>query len=344
MDHIRRDVQPRFRRQEQHTPPIALQHPRHIGARQADARHHIELEKPHPLGVGDGEEILRAIDADIVDENGARGFGLHQRVATGSGREVSGDPAQLCVRYARPHTGDGPIDVSLRKPVDDDSRATLRKTTGDGKADTACRAGDDRSHARKFDLHSTFPRCPRSWRELLSSDGHLSTEMSRHSRELCVEQRMKIFTGGLLRGLESSELYYPRQELAMFVFGDPAQTLYPSKARHDQTAVTTQLGMFSNCGRSSGFAHLRRRLVNISSTGSMPSGLSRLPSVTKIIPGKPSRLLVNTLAPHCGQKFRSRLWLAADERKVILGYAEERGRFTTQRLLAVKAVTDGNEG
>src|SRR5262249_11809874 len=68
----------------------------------------------------------------------------------------------------------------------------------------------------------------------------------------------------------------------------------------------TQLGMFSNCGRSSGFAHLRRRLVNISSTGSMPSGLSRLTSVTKIIPGKPSRLVVNTRAPHLGQKFRSR--------------------------------------
>src|SRR5215475_334351 len=68
----------------------------------------------------------------------------------------------------------------------------------------------------------------------------------------------------------------------------------------------TQLGMFSNCGRLSGFAHLRRRLVNISSTGSMPSGLSRLPSVTKIIAGKLSRLLVNTLAPHLGQKFRSR--------------------------------------
>src|SRR5262249_57517805 len=92
------------------------------------------------------------------DENCARGFGVHQRVATVSGREVSGDPAQLCVRYARPHTGDGPIDVSLRKPVDDDSRATLREATGDGKADTARRAGDDRSHARKVDLHSTFPR------------------------------------------------------------------------------------------------------------------------------------------------------------------------------------------
>src|SRR6516225_11946110 len=67
-----------------------------------------------------------------------------------------------------------------------------------------------------------------------------------------------------------------------------------------------QLGMFSNCGRSSGFAHSRRRLVNISSTGTMPSGLSRLPRVTKTIPGKLSRLLVNTLAPQLGQKFRSR--------------------------------------
>ena len=29
---------------------------------------------------------------------------------------------------------------------------------------------------------------------------------------------------------------------------------------------------------------------------------------------------------------------------VILGHAQERNRFTTGRLLAVKAVTDGNEG
>src|SRR6516162_1942895 len=36
------------------------------------------------------------------------------------------------------------------------------------------------------------------------------------------------------------------------------------------------------------------------------SRLSRLPSMTKIVPGKASGLLVNTLAPHCGQKLRSR--------------------------------------
>jgi len=39
-----------------------------------------------------------------------------------------------------------------------------------------------------------------------------------------------------------------------------------------------------------------------------------------------------------------RLRLAADQRKVILGHAEERGRFTAGRLLAVEAVTDGDEG
>src|SRR5262245_2833581 len=39
-----------------------------------------------------------------------------------------------------------------------------------------------------------------------------------------------------------------------------------------------------------------------------------------------------------------RLRLAADQRKIILGYAEERGRFAAGRLLAVKAVTDGDEG
>src|SRR5499427_8359735 len=39
-----------------------------------------------------------------------------------------------------------------------------------------------------------------------------------------------------------------------------------------------------------------------------------------------------------------RLRLAADQCKVILGHAEERGRFTAGRLLAVKTVTDGDKG
>jgi hypothetical protein len=34
----------------------------------------------------------------------------------------------------------------------------------------------------------------------------------------------------------------------------------------------------------------------------------------------------------------------ADQRKVILGHAEERGSFGAGRLLVVKAVTDGDEG
>ena len=87
----------------------------------------------------------------------------------------------------------------------------------------------------------------------------------------------------------------------------------------------------------------------------MPSGLSRLPIVTKIIPGKLSRLLVKTLAPQFGQKFRSsplpelgnvvkRFRLAADQREIILGHAEERSRFAAGRLFAVQAMTDGNEG
>src|SRR5262245_21021656 len=39
-----------------------------------------------------------------------------------------------------------------------------------------------------------------------------------------------------------------------------------------------------------------------------------------------------------------RLRLAADQHKIILGHAEERGRLTAGRLLAVKAVTYGDEG
>ena len=45
--------------------------------------------------------------------------------------------------------------------------------------------------------------------------------------------------------------------------------------------------------------------MNISTSGLNNSGRSRLPRVTKTIPGKLSRLLVNSRAPHIGQKFRS---------------------------------------
>jgi hypothetical protein len=39
-----------------------------------------------------------------------------------------------------------------------------------------------------------------------------------------------------------------------------------------------------------------------------------------------------------------RLWLAANQREIVLGHPEEGGRFTAGRLLAVEAVTDSDEG
>src|SRR5262245_10554634 len=75
---------------------------------------------------------------------------------------------------------------------------------------------------------------------------------------------------------------------------------------HSSCHLTThQWGMVENCGTSSGFSHFSRRLVNISSIGLTSSGRSKLPRVTKIVPGKLSRLLVNTRAPQSGQKLRS---------------------------------------
>src|SRR5215471_14108435 len=106
---------------------------------------------------------------------------------------------------------------------------------------------------------------------------------------------------------------------------------------------------------SRGFAQARRRLVNISTAGSMPFGLSRVPIVTKTMPGKLSRLLVNILAPQIGAKVSveplarlgnvvKRLRFAADQREVTCRHAKEGGRLSTGRLLAVQAVTDGDEG
>src|SRR5262249_54724830 len=88
-------------------------------------------------------------------------------------------------------------------------------------------------------------------------------------------------------------------------FRDVPRGDIPSADAGELAETTHQAGMLENCGTSSGFSHFSRRLVNISSIGATNSGRSRLPSVTKIVPGKLARLLVNTRAPQSGQKLRS---------------------------------------
>jgi hypothetical protein len=78
----------------------------------------------------------------------------------------------------------------------------------------------------------------------------------------------------------------------------------PKSAGRSVLKCSLQCGISSNCGRSSGLFHFKRRVVNISAFGAIKSGRSRLPSWTNTVFGKPSRFEVKILAPQSGQKFR----------------------------------------
>jgi len=77
--------------------------------------------------------------------------------------------------------------------------------------------------------------------------------------------------------------------------------LYPAVEAEGEQMPVRQPGMFSNWGSGSGATHFSRRLVNISTKGSIPSALSKLPSWTNVRPGKLSSLVEKTLEPHAGQ-------------------------------------------
>ena len=132
-----------------------------------------------------------------------------------------------------------------------------------------------------------------------------------------------------------------------------------SGVRHRESSavvsqLSAQLGMLGNCGTSSGFIHLRRRFVNISNLGSMPSDRSRLPIITKTMPGKLSRSLVKSRAPVrteiLGKAFPGfrhvveRLRLAASQREIALRDAKKGGHRAAGGLLAVLAIAVNDEG
>ena len=81
---------------------------------------------------GISKKILRAIDAEIIDQDLACRPGLNERVATRTGREVGGDPAKLGPRCRRSHRGDGVSHGALRSSVDDDGGAANRNATDNG--------------------------------------------------------------------------------------------------------------------------------------------------------------------------------------------------------------------
>src|ERR1700731_1797199 len=93
MDHVGRNIERGFGGDEDHPPPVARPHARKISSRQAHTRHDIDSKKVLPLLIWSFEEVLRAEDPDIVDEDVSRGLGLHNRRAALRGAEISCPPA-----------------------------------------------------------------------------------------------------------------------------------------------------------------------------------------------------------------------------------------------------------
>ena len=79
-------------------PPILGQHRREIVAGQAHAAHHIDVEKPVPVVVGDFGEGLGFEYAEIVDQDVGVAGAAQEIVDSGPAAEIAGDPFDLGLR------------------------------------------------------------------------------------------------------------------------------------------------------------------------------------------------------------------------------------------------------
>jgi len=154
VDHLFRNHDRGFGGDENDAAPVLLEHARHIGPRQPDARHHVDVEEAVPIFIGNVEERLRLENAGVVDENIDLRHGLHERGAAFGCRDIGRDPAYLRRRRDLSDGCNGLIDLGLSPAVDDDIRPRPCKPLGDGVADAAGRTGDERGGAGQIDVHT----------------------------------------------------------------------------------------------------------------------------------------------------------------------------------------------
>ena len=157
MDHLGRDVERRFRRDEDDASPIALQHALQIGARHAHAGHDIDLEETVPILVADLEKVLRLEDAGIVDENVDLGKRSDHGVTAVDLSDIAGDTVQPGRGNCLLQTDESGVDAVLSATVEHDLGTRGGQSLGDGKADAGGRSGDESSLAGKVDVHAKAP-------------------------------------------------------------------------------------------------------------------------------------------------------------------------------------------
>jgi hypothetical protein len=153
VDHFLRNIQRGLRRDENDAAPIALQHARHVSARQPHARHHIDLEEPAPVAVGNVEEAFGFEDPGIVDENVHLWQIGDQRVASGRRGDIGGNTPDLGSGCGRGNRGDRGIDLALRPAVDHHVGPGGSEAFNDRMVDAGGRSRHQRGLSRKVDFH-----------------------------------------------------------------------------------------------------------------------------------------------------------------------------------------------
>ena len=137
--------------------PIALQHAGHVGARQPDAGHHVDLEETAPVFIGNIEEPFRLENPGIVDEDIDFRQRGQQGLAAGGRGDIGGDAADLGSGYGFSHASCSGVDFGLAAAVDHHACAGRSKASGDRIADARRRARDQRGFSRKVDFHVPSP-------------------------------------------------------------------------------------------------------------------------------------------------------------------------------------------
>ena len=154
VDHLARYIQRGFRGDEDDASPIALQHARHVGARQPHARHHIDFKETAPVLIGDIEEALGFENPGIVDEDVDIRLRPDQHLATGIGRDIGGNAPNPGSRHRPGDRGHRLIDLGLGPAVDHHVSPSRSEAPGDGVTDAGRRARHQRGLSLEVDIHA----------------------------------------------------------------------------------------------------------------------------------------------------------------------------------------------
>ncbi|KAG1218763.1 hypothetical protein G6F35_008060 [Rhizopus arrhizus] len=153
LDHVGRNVARRFGGYDQPAAPAGIDPGRQQRTRQAHAGHHVGLPVAFPGGVVGLEEVLRAEDAGVVDQDVDLGQAGQQRFGTGRIREVSRDTKHMGTRYRGEQVLACAFNAVGTAAVEDHRGPGRGQALRDRQADAGGGGGDQCGAAAEFDLH-----------------------------------------------------------------------------------------------------------------------------------------------------------------------------------------------